>query len=951
MTAQPLTNTSFDRFARYRYLLEIRRDHFPAGPLRVLDVGDPYGTLSAVLPDDETVSLDLFSEGAPTHGHRHVLGSGLELPFPDDAFDIVASHDTLEHLPAGTMVGFVSELLRVGRGPVVLVAPFSDLRTEACELLVNSYFVARTGHSLEPLDEHSEGGGLPVLEELTGGLDDLGVGHVESSGGWLGHWVAMMLFKAHFAAHSDIYSERRFDTAFNVRLRPRDDLTPHYRRVVIARPPAGLTFPGVAQDDSARVAADMAYLMNAGHRVAQRIVPGQPLDSPSSALREALASGAGAGDEDPVDTSLRELFDELDASARAPDQPRPPTPTVSVIVVAGNGAHDARRVAAALGDQVRAAGGAELLLVVPSAADAVPDLAAKSWVRFLVEPVDDFVLRVNRAAESSSRECLVFVDPGLEVGDDFLVGLMAGYRSTPDVACVGARVSGRPGPAAVASLRHDGDYMLYAPRQAMLVGCREYRGLGGFDGALGGVLDDVDFGWRLNIAGYRVVQAPVECCWRDPTPTSGPSLAAEAKALVRMAAKNLEPSNLWDVLGPDLVAAPPDLTVTAEDWGATMAARQDVQALRRSPDADVIGRFGRPGLPPPAGIDPGGLPGSRYRLRRLAPRVAVFGTTERAADLAGLLGDWVDVDWESLLSHRGGDATVSMPFAAAEAADVTVVDHHLASQLPGLLTASRAVIVDLGAEVAVTGVPPAVLRSAVAFVCGSERQREHWLGRLAAEGRRPRPAAHGRPLRGLVEVVPPAGEDPSRKPPYGQSGISAGHHRVLVDARGAGPVPWLNDEELALLGKSASTGQVVGWALPDDLDGYRAQAPRVAWEAAGPELDDRRWLMLFECRLVVRPVGDGWATRLGTCLPTMQALAARVPAVVSCHDPGAGVVAAHRAGRVTYSPADLVGSALALLADPVRWAGYEAGAQVATVWLRHHRLTTVRAVTAWAMAR
>ncbi|MGH9267496.1 MAG: class I SAM-dependent methyltransferase, partial [Acidimicrobiales bacterium] len=197
---QQLLTTSFDRFGRYAHIHQYRQTVFGAGPARILDVGDPYGTLRAVFEGaDDTVSVDLFADSGPAAAddpHAQVLGSGTALPFADRSFDLVVSADTLEHVPAPARPAFIAELLRVGAGPVVLVAPFRDPRTEICERLVNSYYVARLGHSLGPLDEHAACG-LPDLDWLRAHLDGLGVDHEEAGDGWIYHWLAFMLLKAH----------------------------------------------------------------------------------------------------------------------------------------------------------------------------------------------------------------------------------------------------------------------------------------------------------------------------------------------------------------------------------------------------------------------------------------------------------------------------------------------------------------------------------------------------------------------------------------------------------------------------------------------------------------------------------------------------------------------------------------------------------------------------------
>ena len=99
---------SFDQFARYVYLERIRRECFAPEPLRILDVGDPFGTIGTLFPGDTTVSIDLYADDPHRDNHTALIGSGFALPFADASFDIVACHDVLEHLPAGGRTDFVA---------------------------------------------------------------------------------------------------------------------------------------------------------------------------------------------------------------------------------------------------------------------------------------------------------------------------------------------------------------------------------------------------------------------------------------------------------------------------------------------------------------------------------------------------------------------------------------------------------------------------------------------------------------------------------------------------------------------------------------------------------------------------------------------------------------------------------------------------------------------------
>jgi SAM-dependent methyltransferase len=107
---------SFDQYARYAYLRRLRQDCYGEQPLRILDVGDPFGTIAALFPGDTKVSVDVYADSPPTEGHSPLIGSGAALPFADETFDLVACHDVVEHLPADRRNAVVAEMMRVSRG-------------------------------------------------------------------------------------------------------------------------------------------------------------------------------------------------------------------------------------------------------------------------------------------------------------------------------------------------------------------------------------------------------------------------------------------------------------------------------------------------------------------------------------------------------------------------------------------------------------------------------------------------------------------------------------------------------------------------------------------------------------------------------------------------------------------------------------------------------------------
>src|SRR5918996_6401621 len=256
---QRLTD-SFDHYSRYRYVIELRDTAFGSEPIRLLDVGDPFGHVGELFPGDDTVSVDLFTEGPGPPGHRRLIGSGLELPFPDGSFDLVVSHDTYEHIPDDLRRGFVEELLRVGRGPVLVVAPFADPRTELCERLVGGYFVARTGRPLPPLEEH-RACGLPSLAGLLEYTRRLGVGADGYGDLWLDQWLGLWLVRCHLVG--DRSTEPLIplpDAAVNGAADGERRRGPHYRRVVLLRPGDAPGFDLPRPQEPADPAADLARL-------------------------------------------------------------------------------------------------------------------------------------------------------------------------------------------------------------------------------------------------------------------------------------------------------------------------------------------------------------------------------------------------------------------------------------------------------------------------------------------------------------------------------------------------------------------------------------------------------------------------------------------------------------------------------------------------------------------
>lgn len=250
MSAIDLLALPFDQYQRYTAVTQVAdqiRIHLARPNLQVLDVGGFFRTLSGevltpltwFLPQDQVVVVDRIAERLP----HYVLADGRSLPVGDRAFDLVASCDTLEHIPPADRPAFLTELLRVSRHYLVVIAPFDDLATRLAERMVCEYLAAQGLHHPQ-LEEHREFG-LPDAEALRAYLRERGCASVDFADGYLHHWLMMMLIKhtpgqsLDFALDLDRYYNRHFS--------PTDRREPAYRRVfVIARSAPDPLLPAIA---------------------------------------------------------------------------------------------------------------------------------------------------------------------------------------------------------------------------------------------------------------------------------------------------------------------------------------------------------------------------------------------------------------------------------------------------------------------------------------------------------------------------------------------------------------------------------------------------------------------------------------------------------------------------------------------------------------------------------
>ena len=122
--------------------------------LKILDVGGYNGAARDLLPEHNITILDVADDKKL---ENYVKASGSKMPFEDDAFDIVISCDTLEHIKAQERDSFISEALRVSNNYFFIGAPFGTQEVVEAELNCDTFYKGITnGGSYIWLKEHAE---------------------------------------------------------------------------------------------------------------------------------------------------------------------------------------------------------------------------------------------------------------------------------------------------------------------------------------------------------------------------------------------------------------------------------------------------------------------------------------------------------------------------------------------------------------------------------------------------------------------------------------------------------------------------------------------------------------------------------------------------------------------------------------------------------------------------
>lgn len=218
----------FDQYQRYTGAAKVV-DRLMAGrPFSMLEVGGAPGFPELFFAPEKLAVVDRFGH----HEGNFVVVDGAKLPFDDEAFDVVVTLDTLEHVVPEDRPAFLAECRRVSRELVVLSAPHATPYVVEAERALQSFVTARFGEVFETLQEHSDRG-LPVAESTQAQLGADGWASTSLPSGYLPRWLMGMVVHHELLAVGmpelpDLHS------FYNRLMGPYDNAEPGYRRLVVS---------------------------------------------------------------------------------------------------------------------------------------------------------------------------------------------------------------------------------------------------------------------------------------------------------------------------------------------------------------------------------------------------------------------------------------------------------------------------------------------------------------------------------------------------------------------------------------------------------------------------------------------------------------------------------------------------------------------------------------------
>ena len=236
--AVDVTRLPFDVYQRYRLVADLVERLADGRALSLLDVGGATGVLRSFLQGHRITLVDVQDSVQP----GFVYGDGSRLPFVDDAFDLVVTCDTLEHLPVEARDAFLDECARTARSGVIIAGPYRAERVDEAEETLRAFLREKMQIEHRYLEEHRTYG-LPVRAEVEARFEARGLRVTSIGHGNLDRWLALLCTSMYM--DEDVHLRRIAGDVYafyNQALYASDVGEPVYRHAVVALAP-GMSLP------------------------------------------------------------------------------------------------------------------------------------------------------------------------------------------------------------------------------------------------------------------------------------------------------------------------------------------------------------------------------------------------------------------------------------------------------------------------------------------------------------------------------------------------------------------------------------------------------------------------------------------------------------------------------------------------------------------------------------
>ncbi len=220
-------------------------------------------------------------------------------------------------------------------------------------------------------------------------------------------------------------------------------------------------------------------------------------------------------------------------------------PLVSVIIVNFNGASHLKTCLDSLGELNYPQNKLEIVIVDNDSKDESVSILKENYpkVKLVLNKENvGFAPAVNQGVEAAGGEYVALLNNDMKVDKDWLIELVKPILQDPELICTGSKVlnwdgkridfvlgmmnfEGRGFQIDFEKVLKAGEYdkpkdMLFVNGGSMLVERKAFLNVGGLDEDYFAFYEDVDFGWRLWIAGYRVRFIPTSVAYHRHHGTS-----------------------------------------------------------------------------------------------------------------------------------------------------------------------------------------------------------------------------------------------------------------------------------------------------------------------------------------------------------------------------------------------------------------------------------------------